>query len=313
MQSTQVLMSNNEVKKKKAPLWTKFAVSGIGGATGWLFVHPADVLKVRCQIKESEALTMLQAARGIAANEGFRGFYSGLSAAITRQLTYTTLRLGLYEVIREQVVARNASNPNAKDGISIWQKLGTGLAAGGIAAATCCPVEVSLIRMQADGAQKDLKLKRNYKHIFDAIFRVAREEGIATLWRGVIPTVTRGMVVSCVQLGSYDQAKESLKAFGIIKSDGVPLHLTASLISGYLYCLASLPLDITKTRMQNQQSTNVKYTSVPQTLLYIARNEGFFSLWKGFLPYFCRSGGHTVTMFLCVEQYRNLVKYIYES
>merc|ERR1719464_1558801 len=123
------------------------------------------------------------------------------------------------------------------------------------------------------------------------------------------------MVVSCVQLASYDQAKESLSSVGLFNGEGVPLHLSASLISGFLYCLASLPLDITKTRMQNQQMVDgrMTYTSVPQTLMHIARNEGTLSLWKGFAPYFCRGGGHTVTMFLCVEQYRKMVNRAYED
>ena len=34
--------------------------------------------------------------------EGIKGAYSGLSAAVTRQCTYTTLRLGLYDVLREK-------------------------------------------------------------------------------------------------------------------------------------------------------------------------------------------------------------------
>merc|ERR1712232_48514 len=223
----------------------------------------------------------------------------------------TTMRLGLYEVFREQMIQHNKDNPNRKNGISILQKLGIGLSAGGIAAATCCPVEVALVRMQADGAQKNIALRRGYKNVFDALIRVAREEGVSTLWSGVAPTVIRGCVVSCVQLASYDQAKESLRAHGIIQKEGVGLHLSASLISGFLYCAASLPLDTTKTRMQNQQTSNIKYTSVPQTLLHIVRNEGFMSLWKGFPAYFCRGGGHTVTMFLCVEQFKKLMNKMY--
>merc|ERR1712129_458279 len=222
------------------------------------------------------------------------------------------MRLGLYEVFRDKIIQQNKDNPNRTNGISILQKLGIGLSAGGIAAATCCPVEVALVRMQADGAQKDVALRRGYKNVFDAIIRVAREEGVLTLWTGVAPTVIRGCVVSCVQLASYDQAKESLRAHNVIRTEGVGLHLSASLISGFLYCAASLPLDTTKTRMQNQQSNNIKYTSVPQTLLHIIRNEGFMSLWKGFPAYFCRGGGHTVTMFLAVEQYRRIANKYYD-
>jgi len=186
--------------------------------------------------------------------EGLKGLYNGLSAGITRQLTYTALRLGLYDILREKIIKSNSStNQNP----SFSQKLLIGLISGGIAAGICTPIEVSLVRMQSDGAQLDINKKRNYKNIFDALFRVGKEEGIFTLWRGIKPTVARGMIVSCVQLSSYDQAKQMIVMRFQMK-DGPLLHFIASLIAGYLYSLASLPLDICKTRMQHQQSVNKK-------------------------------------------------------
>jgi solute carrier family 25 oxoglutarate transporter 11 len=46
------------------------------------------------------------------------------------------------------------------------------------------------------------------------------------------------------------------------------------------------------------------YTSMMQCVTVIAKAEGVASLWNGFLPYFARCGGHTVTMFLFLEQYK---------
>ena len=34
----------------------------------------------------------------------------------------------------------------------------------------------------------------------------------------------------------------------------------------------------------------------------VLRNEGFFSLWKGFTPYYARIGPHTVLTFIFLEQ-----------
>ena len=46
-------------------------------------------------------------------------------------------------------------------------------------------------------------------------------------------------------------------------------------------------------------------------LLKVIRHEGFFSLWKGFTPYYARLGPHTVLTFIFLEQmnaaYRRLV------
>ena len=93
----------------------------------------------------------------IAKSEGIPGLYSGISAAVARQLTYTTARLGLYDVIREQW----AGSVPVGGQLSLLDKAVIGLSAGSIAAFGCCPVEVSLVRMQAD-ASAALAKRRNY-------------------------------------------------------------------------------------------------------------------------------------------------------
>merc|ERR1719461_1378511 len=175
--------------------------------------------------------------------EGLKGLYAGLSAAMTRQFTYGTIRLGLYDVLRDWA-AGPGGTPN------VLQKMACGVCAGGIATALCCPVEVALVRMQADGA-KPPDQRRGYRNVFDAWASVVREEGFFTLWRGVVPTVFRGMVVSMTQLATYDQAKEVVGRVGL--PPGVLQHLTASLISGVVYCFASLPLDVVKSRVQSMK------------------------------------------------------------
>eukprot|EP00944_MAST-04C_sp_MAST-4C-sp1_P011928 g11928.t1 len=298
------------------PAWTKFAIAGFGGFSGWMFVHPFDVLKVRMQINEGKSVSAFRVLTNIFKSEGIPGLYSGLSAAAARQFTYTTGRLGLYDVFTSSLTARlNSSGSGKQVNLSLPQKLGCGLSAGAIAATLCCPVEVALVRMQADGVAPP-ELKRGYRNVFDAIFKTAANEGVATLWRGVVPTVTRGAVVSMTQLATYDQAKEMLLAYGIVKQEGTFLHLSASVCSGFIYCLASLPLDITKTRMQNQMPLadgSLKYTSIGDALIKIPRQEGILALWKGFPAYFARGGGHTVCMFIFVEKYRALVNGFYNK
>jgi hypothetical protein len=93
--------------------------------------------------------------------------------------------------------------------------------------------------------------RRGYKHIGDALWRISREESFSALFRGLAPTVQRAMVVNMVQCASYDQAKTVLRKHAHIQ-DGVGLHLGAAVTAGFTYSIASLPLDIAKTRMQNQ-------------------------------------------------------------
>ena len=109
--------------------------------------------------------------------------------------------------------------------------------------------------MTADGKLPPAE-RRGYKNVFNALYRIVTEESVKTLWKGATPTVIRAMVVNGAQLATYSQAKE-----GLVKSsyftEGIFLHFCASMISGLATTIASMPVDIVKTRIQRSSgSTN---------------------------------------------------------
>lgn len=301
-------MFANSKKETVIPPFAKLGVGMAAGVSGWLFVHPADVVKVRMQLdggkSKANGFTVF---KQIWQNEGLAGVTSGLSAAIARQVTYTAMRLALYDQISETIVSKGYEP-------SFTTRVVSGLSAGGIASFLACPIEVSLVRMQADGRLPKIE-QRGYTNVFNALIRIAKEDGILAYWRGATPTVARAMVVSATQLGCYDQAKQFYKSL-LNLADGIPLQLLSSVSAGFVYSVASLPLDTAKTRMQTQtKSPNGKflYTSTVQTLMSVAQKEGIVSLWSGFSAYFLRGGGHTVFMLLFKEQYDRLAKHYYSS
>lgn len=58
--------------------------------------HPMDVLKIRMQVSRG---TLGDTALHTLSTNGVRGFYVGLNAALLRQMTYTTMRLGIYTTL----------------------------------------------------------------------------------------------------------------------------------------------------------------------------------------------------------------------
>ena len=84
------------------------------------------------------------------------------------------------------------------------------MTAGGLGACIGNPAEVALVRMSAD-LRLPVAERRNYSNGVNAISRIAREEGVAALWRGVVPTVQRAMILNAAQLGTFAQAKDSIR------------------------------------------------------------------------------------------------------
>jgi solute carrier family 25 oxoglutarate transporter 11 len=71
-----------------------------------------------------------------------------------------------------------------------------------------------------------------------------------------------------------------------------------------------MPVDIAKTRIQNQKYIDGKpeYKGAMDVLTKVVKNEGILSLWKGFTPYYFRLGPHTVLTFIFLEQMNRLYK-----
>ncbi|CAG5115114.1 unnamed protein product [Candidula unifasciata] len=278
----------------------KFLFGGTAGMAATVFVQPLDLVKNRMQLsgvggEKRQYKTSFHALASILKNEGVLGIYTGLSAGLLRQATYTTTRLGIYTSLFD-FFSKDGKPPN------FLMKALIGVTAGGAGAFVGTPAEVALIRMTADG-RLPVEERRGYKNVFNALGRIVKEEGVLTLWRGCIPTVGRAMVVNAAQLASYSQAKQILVSTGYFR-DGLFLHFVASMISGLITTAASMPVDIAKTRIQNMKTINGKpeYSGALDVLTKTVRQEGFFSLWKGFTPYYARLGPHTVLTFIFLEQ-----------
>lgn len=82
--------------------------------------------------------------------------------------------------------------------------------------------------MTADGRLPP-ESRRNYKHVFDALSKIRKDEGVTGLWRGTAATVYRAMIANVTQLLSYDEAKEYLKTSRKITTivqfcNGIPVY-----------------------------------------------------------------------------------------
>ncbi|KAE8573677.1 mitochondrial 2-oxoglutarate/malate carrier protein [Halyomorpha halys] len=283
----------------KIPNYAKFIISGLAGCGAVVFCQPIDVIKNRMQLsgeggKSRDHKTAFHAFFNIWKNEGPMALYDGFSANIARQICYTMTRLGVYQMSIEKFAERGVEGFKAQ--------IGSSLIAGFIASVIATPTDVALVRMTADRRLPENE-QRKYKHVIDALIRMTREEGIGTLWTGVTPTVVRAMLGNVTQLTSYVQAKHYILNNGYM-NDNIGCHFVSSLISGFVYAFSTAPIDMAKTRVQTMKKEGGKgeYTGMVDVWIKTLKNEGVFSLWKGFGPYYFRIAPNTVLLFVFAEK-----------
>ena len=102
--------------------------------------------------------------------EGFASLYKGLSPGIQRQMVFASLRIGLYEPVKQFYVGKDHQGP-----ISIFTRIAAALSTGAFAIMVANPTDVVKIRFQGEG-KKPLS-ERRYKTVTQAYTTIVKEEG----------------------------------------------------------------------------------------------------------------------------------------
>lgn len=170
-------------------------------------------------------------------------------------------------------------------------------------------MEVCVVRMSNDSSLPPDE-RRNYKSLWDTASRIVKEEGVGAFWRGSNPFVTRAMMVGVFQVATLDQFKDFYSDFLQQKRNSIANVFCAAMTSGFIYAVATMPLEAAKNRMASQKpdpnTGKLPFTGTIQTVTKVAKDKGFLALYNGFFPYYLRCGGHTVSMFIIVQMLRDV-------
>lgn len=303
-----ITTTTSEPKNSIAATAQPYVCGGSAAIIAAIAIHPIDLVKVHLQLagQTGSNATASSVCRSVLDQQGIRGFYSGLSAAMARQMIYGTARLGMHRSVSDAMKLRR-QNQGLSETLPLWMKSLSAITTGGIAATLGCPMDVALVRMQADTLASDAS-KRGYKHVFDAILQIGQREGLATLWRGSVPLVARGAAMNFGMMASYDQVKESLVR--IQGHETFAVQLASSAVSGFACAFTSLPFDLVKSRLMNMRpdatSGQLPYQGVTDCFRQILKHEGPGQLWRGYWTYYSRCAPNAMIVLLVIEQIRTL-------
>ncbi|KAJ3189715.1 putative mitochondrial 2-oxoglutarate/malate carrier protein [Irineochytrium annulatum] len=258
-------------------------------------IQPIDMVKVRLQLSgegvHSSKPNALTVARSIIRSQGIASLYTGLSAGLLRQATYTTARMGLFNSFISLAESRN---PPTAPRATVLQKAAAGLSAGAMGALIGNPCDLALIRMQADGLLPEAK-RANYRGVGDAIRRIAGEEGVLALWKGATPTVVRAMSLNLGMLSTFSEAKARLEPH--LGRGTLATQFGSSAVAGFFASFFSLPFDFVKTRLQRQKADaqgRLPYNGAVDCAVKVAQKEGVLAFYKGFTTYYFRIAPHAM-------------------
>lgn len=209
----------------------------------------------------------MRLAINIVKQQGISALYSGLTASLLRQLTYSTARFGIYEVLDNLFLKQKLRKSELKliyifSGVqtvrwwckswqhsflsesndswfvwSMWWNCWNTRWLDKCPHAKRCQTSSRTTAKVVHHFQRPFIFVHHlecycfsfsYKHAIDGVFRVYREEGFRRLFSGASTATGRAILMTIGQLSFYDQIKIMLLNTGYFQ-DNLVTHLAASM------------------------------------------------------------------------------------
>jgi solute carrier family 25 oxoglutarate transporter 11 len=298
--------------KTTAEVLQPFVCGGSAATFASCVIHPIDLAKVRMQIygqlnPGAKVPGFPSVLKSIFNSEGLAGCYKGVDAAIGRQMVYGTARIGLHRSFSDKLVQMNGG-----EDVNFALKTMSGMASGAVAVCIGTPFDIALVRLQSD-SMAAVEERRGYKHVFDVLLRIPREEGIGALYKGLGPNILRGMSMNVGMLSCYDQAKVGVASLtgDDPKKPGMATTLGASAVAGFTAALFSLPFDLIKSRLMAMKpgvDGTLPYSGVADCAVKIMKADGPAGFFAGFSAYYGRCAPHAMIILTSIESITTFYK-----
>ncbi|XP_055849522.1 solute carrier family 25 member 45 isoform X1 [Episyrphus balteatus] len=264
-----------------------FVAGSFAGACGVLVGHPLDTIKTWQQASNSSVFTAIHQIRK--RNDGFNGFYRGMFFPFVTTGAINSVLFGIYGNHMRQLRAVCHSDYQ-REQLEYRHMFVAGSIAGFVQSFIACPIELIKVRLQTHNYYNEYILGQK-RTPFKLFKRIWKSEGIAGLYRGLLPMMCRDVFPYGIYMITYRLTMEQLDKAEFMKrrkqrlyKDGTPkvdifITTLAGAFAGILSWVCVIPFDVVKTIMQAEE--NARYKSITHCIKTNFKRYGWRSLFRG--------------------------------
>ncbi|KAJ8647523.1 hypothetical protein MRB53_000546 [Persea americana] len=247
-----------------------FGAGALAGAAAKTLTAPLDRVKLLMQTHglrvmeggAKNAIGFIEAMALIGKEEGVKGYWKGNLPQVIRIIPYSAVQLFAYESYKKLF--------RGKDGeLSVVGRLVAGACAGMTSTLVTYPLDVLRLRLAVEPGSRTMS---------QVALAMLREEGIASFYSGLGPSLIGIAPYIAVNFCIFDLAKKSLPEKYQKRPES---SLATALLSATLATLMCYPLDTVRRQMQMRGSP---YRTVLDAFPGIVARDGFIGLYRGFVP-----------------------------
>ncbi|ESZ97528.1 solute carrier family 25 member 42 [Sclerotinia borealis F-4128] len=185
---------------------------GAAGITSVFCTYPLDIVRTRLSIQSASFAAlgqhgaklpgMLATLKTMYKTEGGAlALYRGIIPTVAGVAPYVGLNFMTYELVRKHFTPEGDKNPSA------GRKLAAGAISGAVAQTCTYPFDVLRRRFQINTMSG---MGYQYKSIFDAVRSIVAQEGVAGMYKGIVPNLLKVAPSMASSWLSYEMTRDYL-------------------------------------------------------------------------------------------------------
>lgn len=187
------------------------------------------------------------------------------------------------------------SHHQPKTDISFAKTFGCSAFAACFAELCTIPLDTAKVRLQLQkkAVAGDALAVPKYRGMLGTVATIAREEGLTSLWKGIIPGLHRQCLFGGLRIGLYEPVKTFYVGSDFVGDVPLSKKILAALTTGAVAITVANPTDLVKVRLQAEgklpPGVPRRYSGALNAYSTIVRKEGVGALWTGIGPNVARN------------------------
>ncbi len=146
----------------------------------------------------------------------------------------------------------------------------SGAAAGVVTSLFSSPVELTRLKLQIP------EPGTNYSGSLDATVQIYRNYGMASMYKGYVPTLCRELLGYTMYFSYYKKAMEG------VTENRFQWSMFHGGMAGLANWMTAYPFDVVKSKMQNDSMSSPSFTAMRQAFLSVFREGGIRAFYRGY-------------------------------
>ncbi|KAK0731151.1 mitochondrial carrier domain-containing protein [Lasiosphaeris hirsuta] len=256
-----------------------YAACTFGGLIACGLTHtsmtPLDLVKTRRQVDSHLYKGNFQGWKIIYRGEGLRGIFTGWSPTFFGYSAQGAFKYGWYEYFKKTY--SDAAGPEAAHKYKTVLYLSASASAEFLADLALCPFEAVKVRMQTT-------IPSQYKGTLDGISQITAKEGIAGLYKGLVPLWGRQIPYTMMKFASFETIVEKIydtlpgNKDDYSKGAQTGVSFVGGYMAGILCAIVSHPADVMVSKLNANRKAGETFGAVTSR---VYKEIGFKGLWNG--------------------------------